>query len=288
MEHNVPEWINLEIPIDHIYLSKLVSSLLILLLLWTIRFLTLKIVHHQTANPNSQYSWRKGTLYFLVFLSVLMIGRTWLDGLEPILAFMGLIAVGLTISLKEMVLNLAGMLVILWRNVFVVGDRIQIQDHKGDVVGLSVFFFTLLEIGQWVDGEQSTGRLIKVPNALVLTQPVINYTKSFPFIWDEISVAVRLDSNWKKARYLIESTAVELTRSSAVQAAAYAHQTEQEQIRYRHLDPKVYLKLVQQPAPAAVLTLRYLCEPRQRREMENRLWELILDRITAETDIVLA
>ena len=38
---------------------------------------------------------------------------------------------------------------------FKIGDRIQIQDHQGDVIDIGVFKFTLLEIGNWVDANRN-------------------------------------------------------------------------------------------------------------------------------------
>ncbi len=273
---------------DELYLNKLAGSLLIILVLWIIRFFILKIVNHQTKNQSTRYSWRKTTLYGAVFLAIILVGRAWLNGLEPILAFLGIIAAALTISMKEVVLNVAGMVVIMWRNVFVIGDRIEIAAHKGDVVGLSLFYFSLMEIENWVDAEQSTGRLIKVPNSLVLTQPITNYTKSFPYIWDEISIGVRFESNWHRAREIMKEIAKEKTVDYTENARSLVRESDDELIRFHYLSPKVYIKPVMNSPAGIILTLRYLCEPRKRRDMEDALFEEILDRFESCDDITIA
>lgn len=267
-------------------INKAISSLIILLAFWFLRFLVIKIVDHNSQNPNIRYSWRKGSRYTFIFMSAALIGWIWLNDLQPVLTFLGIIAAGLTITLKEVVLNLAGVLFILWRNIFAVGDRIEINQHKGDVVGIGVFYFSLMEIGHWVDAEQSTGRLIKVPNSQVLIHPILNYTKSFPYIWDEISVELSLSSNWKKARQIIEAIAKAETEDFSHKAAKYAKQSDDELIRFQHFGPKVYLSLSNTATTSIILTLRYLCEPRSRRDKENMLWESILEQFQNEPDIV--
>lgn len=259
-------------------LKKLGSSLIIFLVLWIIRFLIIKIVNHQTENLNTRYTWRKGTLYTVAFLTIILVGRVWFSGFQPILTFLGITAAALTISLKEPIQNLAGLFMILWRDIFAVGDRIEISGHKGDVIGTSLFYFTLMEVGNWVTAEQSTGRIIKVPNGLVITNPIINYSMSFRFIWDEISIVVKFESDWKKARKIIEEIAENVT--AELKKAINSHQIDQEEtpIQYHHMDPKVYMK-PNLGSPAGIeLTLRYLCKPRQRRDMENQLWESILEQ----------
>ncbi len=270
------------------YLNNLISSLLIIFVLWITRFFILKIIYHQTENASTRYSWRKSTLYFAVFLAIILVGRSWLNGLEPILTFLGIIAVGLTISMKEILLNIAGMIVIMWRNVFVIGDRIEIADRKGDVVGISVFYFTLMEIENWVEAEQSTGRIIKMPNALVLTQPITNYTKSFPYIWDEISIGITFESNWQKAREIMKKIAKQKTVDYTQNAQEYVRKSNDELIRFHFLTPKVYIKPVMSSPAGIFLTLRYLCEPKKRRDMEDALWEEILNRFEETPDITIA
>ena len=270
------------------FLNRLISSLLIIVVLWVIRFFVLKIVYHSSSSLNLRYSWRKGSMYVLIFATLVVLGWLWFNNLQPILTFFGIIAVGITISLKEVLLNLAGVSFILWRNLFSVGDRIEINDRKGDVVGIGVFYFTLMEIGSWVDADQSTGRLVKIPNSQVITNSIVNYTKSFPYIWDEISVKLTMDSDWKKARKIIEEIAAEETEDYSQKARNHVRSSDDELIQFHRFGPKVYLEIESTNQSTITLTLRYLCEPRKRRDKENALWEAILGRTQNEPTITLA
>ena len=110
--------------------------------------------------------------------------------------------------------NLAGWVFIAIRKPFAVGDRIEIGDHTGDVIDMRLFQFTLVETGNWVDADQSTGRIIHIPNGWVFRQSTANYTAGFNFIWNEIPVTVTFESNWEKARDILSPRSLRPTRWS--------------------------------------------------------------------------
>ena len=75
--------------------------------------------------------------------------------------------------------------------------------HAGDVIDIRLFQFSINEIGNWVDADQSTGRIIHIPNGIVFTEPQANYTAGFQYIWNEIPVLVTFESDWKKAKQIL-------------------------------------------------------------------------------------
>ena len=111
---------------------------------------------------------------------------------------------GLAIALKDMLSDLAGWVFILWRKPIEVGNRIQIGENSGDVIDVRPFQFTILEIGNWVKADQSTGRIIHIPNGSVFLQPLCNYDMGFKFIWNEIPVMITFDSDWEKAKEILQ------------------------------------------------------------------------------------
>lgn len=94
----------------------------------------------------------------------------------------------MAIALADVLKNMAGWMYIPSRRPFRVGDRIEIEGTRGDVVDIRLFCFSLMEIGNWVDAEQSTGRLVHVPNGSVFINQVANYTEGFQYIWHEMPV----------------------------------------------------------------------------------------------------
>jgi small-conductance mechanosensitive channel len=263
--------------------TKIGGSLAIILTLWLGRTLVVRMVWKRTESVQLRYRWQKVSAYVTVTLGILLVGRIWFAGIQPLATFLGLVTAGLAIALQDIVKSFAGWAFILWRRPFALGDRIQIGSYSGDVIDIRIFKFTMLEIGNWVDADQSTGRLIHLPNSLVLTDVIANYGQGFQFIWDEMPVLLTFESNWKKAKKILEKIA---TRHAAhltgeaerkIKAASKKYM-----IFYEKLTPVVYTSVED---CGVLLTLRFLIEPRKRRSSEEAIWEDILTTFSKCDDI---
>lgn len=173
---------------------------------WLIRRLTL-IVLLRGRDVQVQYRIRKTVAYITYPLAFLVIGRIWFAGFQAVSTYLGLLSAGLAIALQTPLVNLAGWAFILWRQPLKVGDRVQLGDHRGDVIDQRIFMFSLMEIGNWVDYDQSTGRVIHIPNGKIFTEVLANYSQSFQYIWNEIPVLVTFESDWRKAKQLLDDIA---------------------------------------------------------------------------------
>ena len=254
--------------------------------LWLLRRIVLGFVYRRVRDPWSRYRWRKGLTYLVVAAGIVIVGRMWFAGVQALATFFGLLSAGLAIALKEPVSNVAGWAFILWRRPFEMGDRVQIGSHAGDVIDLGLFQFTLNEIGGWVDADQSSGRIIHVPNGKVFTDPVANYNKGFQYIWNEVPVVVTFESDWRKAKQILTKVAFKHAEHLTAQAEQeLLSASRQYVINYRKLTPIVYTKVVDY---GVQLTIRYLIEPRKRRGTEHAIWEEILTEFASAPDIDLA
>lgn len=263
--------------------EKLVVSLIIIVLLWLFRRAILMLVWRRVEDVRQRYQWQKTTLYVTVVLGALAVGREWFEGFGSLATYLGLVSAGLAIALRDPLTNLAGWVFILWRRPFEVGDRIQIGDHAGDVIDVRIFAFTLLEIGRWVDADQSTGRMIHIPNGKVFTEVLANYTQGFAFIWNEIPVLVTFESNWRKAKEILHEIALRRAGPLSQTAAREVQEAARKfMIFYKKLTPTVYTSVRES---GVLLTLRYLCDPRQRRASEQTIWEDILDAFAECPDV---
>src|SRR5207237_6136308 len=192
----------------------------------------------------------------------------------PRAAVVGVVSARIAIALKDPLSNLAGLASIVWPRHFDVGDRIEIAKDKGDVIDIRLFQFTINEIGVWVDADQSTGRIVHIPNQTVFTEPVANYDKGFRYIWNEVPVLVTYESNWKRAREIL--TAIAFKHAEHLTAEAERDllaASQQFLINYKKLTPIVYTS---SSASGILLTIRYLIEPRRRRGTVSAIWEDIL------------
>ena len=263
--------------------QKLFASVIIILLLWLFRRILLTIAFKKNDDVRAQYRWRKTSIYFASTIGFLIIGRIWFEGFQSIATFLGLLSAGLAIALKDPLVNLAGWIFILWRKPFTVGDRIQIGDTAGDVIDLRIFQFTLMEIGNWVDADQSTGRIIHIPNGKVFSDVQANYSTGFNYIWNEIPVLITFESDWKKAKEIltniVNNHAEHLSRSVEEKIKAASQKF---MIFYKKLTPIVYTSVKDS---GVLLTMRYLCDPRKRRGSEEEIWEDILNEFSKRTDV---
>jgi small-conductance mechanosensitive channel len=267
-------------------LTNLIISALVIVFLWMLRLLVLRAVGKRSEDIRVRYRWRKVTLYVAVALAVLVLGRIWFSGFQSVATYLGLLSAGLAIALRDPVTNLAGWAFILWRRPFTVGDRIQIGDNAGDVIDLRIFQFTLMEIGNWVDADQSTGRVIHIPNGKVFTEMQANYSKGFRYIWNEIPVLITFESDWVTAKRILQEiankNAEHLTREAELKVKEAARRF---MIFYTTLTPIVYTKVKDS---GVLLTIRYLCDPHNRRGSEQAIWENILHEFAHHDNIEFA
>lgn len=262
---------------------RLLSTAAVVLVFWAVRFIALRILYRRVHDTRNLYQWGKTITYVVVLLSFLVVGRIWFQGFQTISTFLGLLSAGLAIALQDPIVNLAGWLFIIWRRPFAVGDRVQVGEHRGDVIDIRIFQFSLIEIGNWVDADQSTGRVIHIPNGKVFREAQASYSGGFQYIWNELPVLVTFESNWKAAKQILGEI--------AEQHALHLSQAAQENIRqaarkfmifYTKLTPTVYTSVADS---GVLLTIRYLCEPRTRRGTAQAIWEEVLERFAERADI---
>jgi small-conductance mechanosensitive channel len=277
------DWLTGAVGLDAQTQGRLLASLVAVAALGVVRWAVLSVMWRRVKDVRRRYQWRKGTTYGAVAIGAVLVGRIWFAGVRDLTTFLGLVSAGLAIALKDLVANLAGWVFILWRRPFAVGDRIQVGPHAGDVIDVRIFQFSLLEIGNWVDADQSTGRIVHVPNGKVFSEPVANYTTGFQYVWDEIPVLVTFESDWRAAKALL----IEIAARHAAHVPADAGRqleaaSRQFMIRYDKLTPTVFTEVRDS---GVLLTIRYLVEPRQRRVAAGAIWEEILAVFAARPDL---
>ncbi|MCA9364869.1 MAG: mechanosensitive ion channel, partial [Candidatus Moranbacteria bacterium] len=176
--------------------------------------------------------------------------------------------------------------VIVVSGLFHVGNRIEIDGMYGDVIDISIFYTTLLEIRGWVHGDQATGRLVMIPNGVVLSSSVCNYTKDHHFLWDEVVVPITHDSDWRLAVSLFQEVAVRVTSDFTADARKSLSQLEQ---RYyfseRTMEPSVFVEVTDNWVS---LTIRYVVEAHQRRVFRSRIMEQVLIVFEKHSEIRIA
>ncbi len=275
------EYFNLNVGVE--LLARIVQTILILLILWALRGVGYRLVNRQFGkNPRMLYNWRKVVQYATVIVGIILVVRIWLAGVDTLVTYLGLLSAGIAIALQDPIMSIAGWVFIVWRRPFAVGDRVEIEGIMGDVIDIRVFSFSLLEVGKRIDAEQSTGRVIHIPNGMVFKHAVVNTHQGYPFIWNEIPVMVTFESDWEKAKAILNNIIHELAPDVKEGIRQYEKRPDRFVISYGSLEPIIYTHVADS---GVVLTMRYLVDPRRKRGSEHEIWEAILRAFRLHEDI---
>ena len=185
----------------------------------------------------------------------------------------GLLTAGITITLQELILSIAGSFYIFLVKVYKPGDRIQINNIKGDVIDIDSIYTTMMEIGEWVSSDNYTGRIVKLSNAFVFKGAIFNYSQDFPFVWDEFNLPIRYGSDVELAKEIVVGVATETLSDYVSESIA----------NWQNVVKKYYIEDAQvDPTLAITLTdnwiqfnLRYIVDYKKRRSTMHLLNERI-------------
>jgi small-conductance mechanosensitive channel len=198
---------------------------------------------------------RQAVHLFSTVLFILCVVSIWLDDPARIGTMAGVITAGLAVALQRVITAVAGYFVILRGNTFNVGDRIAMAGVRGDVISLGYVHTVIMEMGEppatqdadpsvWVESRQYTGRVVTVTNDKIFDQPIYNFTRAFPFIWEELKVPVKYDADIRRVEAILLDAARRHTQDIADAGRAALERMEHRfYMRPADVDPKVYLRL---------------------------------------------
>jgi small-conductance mechanosensitive channel len=225
-------------------------------------------------------------LGFGLLAVVLLFGivtRQWVG----VLVSLGVVGFAVTFALQQPLFSLIGFVYITVKHPYRVGDRVAIEDAKGDVVAVDFFVTTLWEVGgELVSSHQPSGRIITVPNSVVLSSHVYNYSwEAFPRVWNELAVQVAYETDLALAIETMTDVADDyLGDEMATHIAEY---------RERLAETPVELEVADRPSVNVVqreswveLRLRYLVHPRRGQRVRNALYDRVLDAFNEHPDRV--
>jgi small-conductance mechanosensitive channel len=196
---------------------KLLLTLAFLVALWLLRRAANALVREVLRGRYNERIWflaGQGINLFTAVLLILGLLAIWFDNPNRLATAVGLVTAGVAFALQKVITALAGYFVILRANIFSVGDRITMGGVRGDVIALSFIHTTIMEMGQlpsiqettspsWVKSRQFTGRIVTVTNDKIFEEPVYNYTRDFPYLWEEISIPISYTADRDRAEQIL-------------------------------------------------------------------------------------
>lgn len=271
-------------------LRKVVLSLAVVAIVLGVRALLGVVVGLGTGVSRRSIWVRKYIRLAFGGLGVLLLLSIWFDNPSRLATFLGLLAGGLAFASQNAVLSVAGYFVIVFGKTFDLGDRIQIGDVRGDVLDIGLLKTTVMEMGvprllypdphHWVAARQYTGRVVTITNAEVFKQPTYNYTRNFNFLWEELRLPLRYDTDLRQAEDIVLSAVREATSSIIEEGhRELANMRERYLVHASELEPRAYLRLTDNWVEMSV---RFLVKTYGVREVKDRISRRILARFRQE------
>lgn len=245
-----------------------------------------QLVVRRIQDQKTRYTARKVLSILSIVVILVATLRIWITDTSSLIVSYGIIGAALAFAVQDVFKNFVGGILIIASGYFRVGDRISIGDHVGDVMDIGIMNTTMMEIRGWVKGDQPSGRLVVVPNAQVINHVFFNYTRDHSFVWDEISIPLTYESDWRKARDIILSILKRETDTMTEQAEIEIERIGEKYFLPRKVvEPSIYLSLTDN---WILLEARYVADTRTRRILRSRLSELILAALETEETITVA
>jgi len=254
--------------------GKIVTILVGIAVIWLIIKAIQRNLLSKIKENDNRYRAKKFSSFIGYFLTIVLITVIFSDKLGGLTIALGVAGAGIAFALQEVIASFAGWLAIMFGGFYKSGDRVQLGGIKGDVMDIGVLRTTIMETGQWVDGDLYNGRIVLIANSFVFKEPVFNYSGDFPFLWDEIKIPVQYGSNYEKAKEILIKTGKDLTGDL----------TEMSMDKWRNLQDKYRLEEAQTEPMVSLIandnwvefTLRYVVNYKKRRITKTELFTRIL------------
>ncbi|MGY8915422.1 MAG: mechanosensitive ion channel family protein [Flavobacteriales bacterium] len=236
------------------------------------------IVRNRIDNISFRYKTQKGIeVVGYVLIAILFLVFFTAGNIKDYSLIIGLFTAGITFTLQELILSIAGSFYIFAVRVYTPGDRIEINGIKGDVIDIDSIYTTIMEMGEWVNSDNYSGRIVKISNAFVFKGPIKNYSMDFPFVWDELNILVTYDSDMELAKKIVMDSSFELLSNYAEDSKAkWGEMVERYYIENATLEPTIAIKLTDNWIEVNV---RYITDYKLRRSTRHKLF----DRIQKQT-----
>jgi small-conductance mechanosensitive channel len=222
--------------------------------------------------------------------AVLILGLVsiWFEDPTKLTTAAGMVTAGVAFALQRVITAFAGYFVILRGKTFNVGDRIVMAGVRGDVIDLGFMQTTVMEMGQpppvqsappavWVRGRQYTGRIVTITNDKIFDEPVYNYSRDFPYLWEEMTLPVSYQSDRKRAEEIL----LEIARKHTVKINELGEDAIQNLerryfMRRSELGPRVFFRLTDNWLE---MSLRFLAQDAGVRELKDAMSRDIIDQL---------
>lgn len=259
--------------------GKIATIIIGVAVIWLIIKAIQKSLFSKIKDNDNRYRAKKFSGFVGYFLTIVLLTVVFSDKLGGLTVALGVAGAGIAFALQEVIASFAGWLAIMFGGFFKTSDRIKIGGIKGDVMDIGVLRTTIMETGDWVDGDLYNGRIVLIANSYVFKEPVFNYSGDFPFLWDEIKIPIQYGSNYEKAKEIFLNIGKEVAGDIS----------EKSREKWKSLQLKYRLEDAQTEPLISLIandnwveyTLRYVVSYKKRRITKTDLFSKILKEVEA-------
>ncbi|MEG1141182.1 MAG: mechanosensitive ion channel [Clostridia bacterium] len=248
-----------------------IVSIIIAIIVNLIKIIIINFTHEKIKDAKSKYVYNKTANMISNVIIIILIIMVWEPYFKSIITFLSFLSAGVAISLKDIILNFFAGIYIKIAKPFIIEDRIELNNTKGDVINITNLSFDVLEIDNRIHSEQSTGRIVHIPNSYVFLYPLINYVKGFKYIWVEMKVCFTVDSDIRTAKKLLYEIIEKNVKADIIEKME--DQIEIASANYRiyfnELEPIIYTAINNGHVETY---MRFLSHPKKHRNIENDIW----------------
>lgn len=260
------------------YILLIIRTIIVLVVLKLLNKLIMLIFFKKIKTSRTIFIFHQRLTVLLNIFALILIFIIWYPYLKNIMTIISFVSAGITIAIRDIILNLFAGIYIKTKKPFKLEDRIEIDGIKGDVVVINALSFKILEVGDRINGEQSSGLIINIPNSFVFSKSLKNYNTAFKYIWDEIVINLNLDcdleKNKKEILDIVNSNEI-ISRIPKKMNKAILDASVDYRLYYNHLEPIIYTKIVDKHIE---LDVRFLVHPKKARIIEDDIWNNIIKK----------
>ena len=272
--------------LDYPFFDRLLTILAGIILIIILTSAIKKALNRTIKSTGNKYRARKAVNFTGYFLVITVILFAYSDKLGNVGVAIGVAGAGIAFALQEVIMSLAGWMYIMVTGVVGVGQRVKIGNNRGDIIDIGVLSTTIMEMGDWVEGDLYNGSILNLSNSFIFKESIHNYSDEYPFLWDEINVPIRTESNYELARKVFLDVLWEVcgdyTRASE-------HHWDKLKDKYRveeaRVVPGVTLRFDEN---YITFTLRYIVDYQLRRSIKDKIFTRLLDEIKKHDDVRIA
>lgn len=263
------------------YMRRILAPITAIVVIFLLYLLLSRVVFPVFFKRDELFNARRLSGYVVGLVCIVVISIYFLDDLQAIATVFGIAGAALVIALQDLLTSVAGWFVIVSSRKVRVGDRVEVDKRRGDIIDIQLLRTTMVELNEWLGVDHPTGRIVILPNSYIFKTSVVNYSNIHKFLWGDIDVLITFESSVETAKRVLMTILEEECADTFASAAGAARVMEQKYgVSHSSYEPKIYVSVEDS---GVMFKLLYISHYKQFSATRSRISDRIA-RAFEETD----